>query len=102
MKARISYINSSENILCMVKLQKTSKGQKTLTLPSQLANSMDWEKGEDLKWKFHNKNCLVVKKKNEIPEEDDIRCEFCGCPDFDQPIPVSNSDNKTAEEADNQ
>jgi ribosomal protein L37AE/L43A len=103
----------------MVKLQETSKGQKTLTLPSQLADSMDWEKGEDLEWKFHNENCLVLKQKNEKSEEDDIRCESCGSTELDQPIigglscnecgwedldyfkkPVSNSDNKTVDERD--
>jgi hypothetical protein len=30
----------------MVRLQETSKGQKTVTLPKRIADSMDWTKGQ--------------------------------------------------------
>lgn len=42
----------------MVKIQETSKGQKTVTLPSKIAQSMDWEKGKEVEWKIHDQNTL--------------------------------------------
>jgi len=46
-----------------MKLQEQKNGQKTITVPRDLARAMDWEKGENLEFSVKNSNTLELGKK---------------------------------------
>ena len=54
----------------MVKIQETSKGQKTVTLPAKIAQSMDWEKGKEVEWKIHDKDNLRLEDLDNKTEDE--------------------------------
>lgn len=54
----------------MVKIQETSKGQKTVTLPSKIAQSMNWDKGKEVEWKIHDKNNLRLEDTDNKTEDE--------------------------------
>lgn len=41
---------------------KNSQDQYSTTIPKALAESMDWGKGDKLRWKVSSKNVLEVRK----------------------------------------
>lgn len=41
---------------------KNSQDQYSTTIPKALAESMDWEKGDKLRWRVNSKNALEVRK----------------------------------------
>jgi len=41
---------------------KNSQDQYSTTIPKVLAESMEWEKGDKLRWKVSSKNVLEVRK----------------------------------------
>lgn len=54
----------------MVKIQETSKGQKTVTLPKRIADSMSWKKGKEVEWKIHGENTLRIEEKDNKTEDE--------------------------------
>jgi len=43
-------------------IYKNKRDQYSTTIPKALAEAMDWEKGDKLRWKIGSKNTLEVRK----------------------------------------
>ena len=46
-----------------MKLQKTSQGQYTLTLPKPIVEAKGWDKGTELELKFNERGNLEIQEK---------------------------------------
>lgn len=51
----------------MVKIQRLPNGQLVITLPKKIAELLGWERGIELVFKLHDRDSLILEKKN-IPE----------------------------------